>query len=138
MRVFDISLADGIKIFSFPIFILVVHGIISTFEGYDRVGWIDIPMHFFGGVSIGISYLLLTRHLRQSGHVGQMHAVAEFLFVVSVVAATAVAWEWHEFLLDYFFNSTTQPGLADTMADLFLGITGGGGGILVTRRVVGK
>jgi len=114
-----------ISIFLFPLAILAVHLILSWFELYDRLSWVDIPMHLFGGVSIGVAYALLSRRLGIP-----LQGLMLLAFIVSLVGLTAVVWELHEFALDALLGWSTQPSVADTMGDLFLGLLGGIAGSL--------
>ncbi len=113
-----------LKLFAFPIAVLAVHLILSALELYETAPWVDVPMHFFGGASIGIAYTLLLRRL------APFSPAILLLFAVSLVGLTAVLWELHEFLLDTFLQWSTQPSVADTMEDLFLGLLGGLAGSL--------
>ena len=47
------------------------------------------------------------------------------LWSIGPVSFVAVLWEFHEFLLDYFFHTAIQSSVADTMGDLFFGLVGG-------------
>lgn len=118
-------LAELLGIFSLPILILIIHIPFEVYDVYNLIWWIDIPMHFLGGLLIGRSYFLLIGLLQREDHMGNMHRFAHFVFVVSLVALTAVAWETQEFILDLTDNAMRQPGLANTMQDLILGILGG-------------
>lgn len=125
-----------LKLLLLPLIILLIHGVFSYFGFYGRFVWIDIPMHFFGGVSIGIAYLLFFRMLQKMNYVGRIHPFLEMGIITSFVSITAVFWEFREFLGDYFFGWHTQPSIADTMADLFLGMLGGVMGIIITRKLL--
>ena len=124
-------LAELFSIFSLPLLILLIHTPLDFYDIYQLIWWIDIPMHFFAGLLIGRSYFLLIKLLQREGHIGNMHGFANFVFVVSLVALTAVAWESQEFILDLTDNAMRQPGLANTMQDLILGILGGAAGYAI-------
>ena len=115
----------ALKLFSFPLFIIFIHAVLSEYEAYRIISWVDIPMHFFGGVSVGITYTLVLRELRKGSYVGEMRTPLLFLFVVCLVGTTAVGWEFYEFASDYFFRTHAQPSFVDTMEDMFLGLCGG-------------
>lgn len=117
--------------------VLVVHGFGVTFDLYDRMSWLDIPMHFFGGYVIALLGLALfgwildrldikPKRLVSGKYEG--FAVARFLleavFIIGFVMIVGVAWEWYEFVFDQLrlaFSlhiAQAQMGLADTMDDL--------------------
>ncbi len=114
------------KVCIFPVLVLIIHVILSLmFDIYNRFEWFDMPMHFAGGLSIGVSFSLLLMFFLKEKLLDNIHVLLFFVFVVSMVAITAVGWEFFEFLLKIFFDFNTQPSVADTMLDLFLGILGG-------------
>ena len=124
-------LAELLGIFSLPLLILIIHLPLWIYDIYHLIWWIDIPMHFLGGLFIGRSYFLLIRLLQREGHIGNMHRFVHFVFVVSLVSLTAVAWESQEFILDINDNAMRQPSLANTIQDLILGILGGAVGYAI-------
>ncbi len=112
-------------LFFAPGAVFAIH-LISSFGlgAYQRWSWFDIPMHFFGGLSIAVSGHVLLRVLQTQAHLVIRHALVwQSLLVMSAIVA-AVFWEFYEFLLDYFFGTLTQLGLQDTMGDLFFGMLG--------------
>jgi len=103
------------------LFDLVVLNPLNAYLYYPRI---DIPMHFFGGMSIAYAYLGLMGDLEQKKHF-TADPWLKNLFIVSLVAFTAVAWEWYEFILSIGLDIITQPSEADTMKDLLVGTLGG-------------
>lgn len=112
-------------LFFAPGLVFAIHVVSSfAFGAYQRWSWFDIPMHFFGGLSIAVSGQVLLRVLQTQGQLIIRRAwVWQSLLIVSAIVA-AVFWEFYEFLLDYFFGTLTQLGLQDTMGDLFFGMLG--------------
>ncbi len=98
--------------------------VLNPLNAYLYYPNIDIPMHFFGGMSIAYAYLGLIGDLEQKKHFTADPWLRN-LFIVSLVMFTAVAWEWYEFLVSIGFDIITQPSEADTMKDLFIGTLGG-------------
>jgi hypothetical protein len=45
--------------------------------------------------------------------------------ILGLTSLAAVVWEFAEFVADQKFGAHTQPGLEDTLLDLFLGLLGG-------------
>ena len=115
-----------LKMFILPFIILLIHFIWSNvFNVYNLYEWFDIPMHFFGGVTIGIAYTLFIKFLTDNKFIKINNKILSFIIVVSIIALTTVCCEFLEFISDQLFGTMMQPSLRDTMADLFLGITGG-------------
>ena len=120
--------------FLFPIIILVIHGILSILNVYRTIWWSDIVMHFIGGVAIGRSYFLLLKLVQKKGYLGNTHTFIFFIFVISLVGLTIVAWEFLEFSSDYLFNTNAQPSLDNTIQDMFLGLIGGLSGYFIIKK----
>jgi|SRR3989338_1283881 len=128
-----ITVRQFIKLFKFPIMILLIHSFFAYLDLYRTIFWIDIPMHFLGGMALGYSLSLFLRIIQNNGHLGKTHEIIFFGLVVSLVALAAVTWELLEFSLDLIDNAMRQPSLANTMKDLFLGISGGMIGYSINR-----
>lgn len=132
-------LAELLSIFSLPLLVFIIHlplilrmhTPLYFYDIYQVIQWIDHPMHFLGGLLIGRSYFLLIGLLQRYGYTGHIPKFTYFVFVVSLVAMTAVAWEIMEFSLDSLDNGQRQPSLADTMQDLIFGILGGAAGLAI-------
>ncbi|MBU0635697.1 hypothetical protein KKE06_01605 [Candidatus Micrarchaeota archaeon] len=114
-----------LQIFAFPILVLVVHAILVFFQAYALFDWVDIPMHFLGGIAIGNSFFLLLKLWQQQGFLGKTDSRVFLLFVVSLVALIIVVWEFLEFGAGRLGLMCYRPDLVDTLQDLFLGLLGG-------------
>lgn len=119
------NLKQIVQIFLLPVMIVIIHAIFSLLGVYDGYWWADVLMHFTGGVFIGMSYVMLLGLLQKEGHVGKMNKIAFFTFIISLVALTALVWEFGEFSSDLIFDTKVQVSLSNTMQDLFLGVCGG-------------
>lgn len=95
------------------------------FDAYSRFPWLDIPMHFVGGVAIAYFFHRASITASEREIIGPYHPVTHGVLVVSLTCTAAVVWEFAEFVADYFFAAHAQLGLRDTLADMFLGICGG-------------
>ncbi len=104
-------------------------------DAYDLFPWIDIPMHFIGGLSISYTIVLFFNFFEERKFMEIRKEFLYFIFIVSSVALVAVLWEFYEFFLKYFFNVNTQPSLEDTLLDLFMGLFGGLFGSIVFRKI---
>ena len=114
-----------LKILAAPIIVLLVHFIIVPFNTYAIYPWIDVPMHFIGGLSIGIATLTAINIFQKKEFIPKFHNFFLFIIIISVVSLTAVSWEFFEFMLDFISPIKFQDSLKDTMFDLFLGLVGG-------------
>ena len=108
-----------LKMFLFPIFILLVHIILIPTGIYETYEWFDIPMHFLGGLSIAISYSKLIKYLEKEKIINKTPVEIFPVFIISFVVLTAVLWEFCEFILDLFL-SCLKPIFSKNSKALFL------------------
>jgi len=113
-----------LKIFSPPFAILIIHFFLIVSKLYLLSYWVAETMHVVGGIAIGFTYFFILNFLEANNHF-KAKSFIKVIFIISLVALTAVFWEFHEFVLDYFFHTGFQISNADTMLDLFLGLCGG-------------
>lgn len=117
------------------LFVLLYGRQIFGFEAYVQYPWIDIPMHFIGGLSIAYGLAIIIQFLENRGRI---RIFSRWLLIALIVAGTvcaALAWEYEEFLSDRFFGTHQQLSTADTMKDFLNGLLGGAvGGWLFTRQ----
>ena len=112
-----------VKYFLLP-FALFIFSWIFYFGGlFDSVFWFDDAMHVLGGLFVGCTYFFVLSYFESRKYL-KLNKFFKFLFVVSLVALTAVFWEFYEFVLALMTNIVTQPSLEDTLFDLFLGVVG--------------
>ena len=109
-----------------PLLVFGLHLFISrVLNAYLLIPPLDIPMHFFGGVSIAYFFARSARALP----VGTISpAFRPWLVAVLVFALTGTAtvfWEFAEFFSDHLFATHAQLGLGDTLLDMALGVGGG-------------
>lgn len=112
------------KFFIFPFIIFVLNYIIFFLGVYDAFPWIDIPMHFIGGLFVGYSYFLTLKYLQNKNYL-RINSFTRIIFVITLVSLTAVLWEFYEFFLTSIFEIGLPLTLEDTLLDMFLGIFGG-------------
>lgn len=109
-----------------PFALLALH-IIATVGGwYEAWWWFDIPMHFLGGVAIATSSYFLLQDFSKRNMFAAQFTPLKILTILSFTALAAVSWEFFEFTLDTYVSTSMQPGIADTIKDLAMGISGGG------------
>ncbi len=114
-----------LKIAVAPIALLVIHTLVTIFGYYESYWWLDIPMHFLGGIAIAASAYFLLQHFQELNQYSNSSKILQFLIIVSIVALSAVAWEVMEFSLDFYYLTEMQPTVQDTMKDLSIGLIGG-------------
>jgi len=122
-----------LSFFIFPALVFIINLPLDFL--YDLYPWIDIPMHFFGGLSIAFTSVLFLNFFDEKNLL-KIRDPFIFIFVVSsFVVLVAVLWEFYEFFLQYFFGIIHQLGLEDTLLDLATGLGGGIVGGIVFRKV---
>lgn len=112
-----------IHCFYTPIIIFLLHLIFIQLNIYSNFVWADMPMHFFGGMSIAYSFILVLREVKEKVIIHDRFF--EILIIVALVGLSAVLWELSELIVDNLFDLNWQPTLINTLCDLFLGLVGG-------------
>jgi hypothetical protein len=113
-----------------PLLVFVIHLIAYTvFRQYQMYPLFDIPMHFLGGLAM--AYFLDKAYVNASLMSGALgNWPIRSLLVFTSTCTVAVFWEFGEFVLAWNASTNLQRGLAetmglaDTMKDLFFGMTG--------------
>lgn len=102
---------------------------------------IDIPMHILGGFLVACLGLGLWRDAARLSGAKNVPPVAVAMMMVSFAALVAVAWEFHEYVLDWYHRGAgvtpyipMQPSQADTIKDLADGLIGACIATLVFRK----
>lgn len=102
---------------------------------YPRLTWVDIPMHFWGGLVAGIwAYLVFIKNRSYS-------FIEEVLIVLGIVALVGVGWEFFEWILDHILSRwyifpRNQPSVDDVLGDLLMDLLGGVvGGFLMRHNL---
>jgi hypothetical protein len=119
------ALANFLAIFWPPMFIFALHVcLFRLWNAYFWIPWIDIPMHFLGGLSMAYSLSAILSLLQDLRVISRLDLGVQLLLVFSSVVTIAVLWEFMEFSQDHIFNMNTQISLANTMQDLLMGMLG--------------
>lgn len=107
------------------ILLSVSHIILLNTHSYRYYPFLDIPLHFFGGLAIAMLIsgwlTVFPKHQLLQKTSPFVHAVLIF----SLTCTVAIFWEFSEWILDHTISSGCQLGRNDTMQDLFLGTLGG-------------
>ncbi len=122
-----------------PLAVLIVHWLAGGWLGHEP--FVDPVMHFLGGAAVAFFFWHAAKSAR--GYLGDLPPVALGLLAFGLATTAAVGWEFAEFLLDRIRGTHIQRGLANTMRDLFLGVSGavvyvGTYGLFLSRRFQGR
>jgi hypothetical protein len=93
------------------IFIFFLNSVAMKFHWYYSIWWFDMPMHFAGGLFIGLITLVFFPRRPI------LHAFLTVLFI-------GIFWELFEFSLDTFITYNTHNYL-DTWSDIAFDLAGG-------------
>ena len=103
-----------------PIAVVIVHWLAGGWWGHEP--FVDPVMHFTGGAAAAFFFW------RAAGcgqrFLGDLSPIARGLLAFGLATVAVVAWEFGEFLLDAYRETSGQRSLANTMRDLFLGVSG--------------
>jgi len=110
---------------SLIIFIAVANWVANKFALYWRIWWLDMAMHFLGGLWVGATGLVIYYLFRRKHeHVFTLQLKQIFIIAILFSAVVGVGWEVFEFGLDRFLAAGLQGGIADTASDLLMDIIG--------------
>lgn len=93
---------------------------------YFYVWWLDIPMHLFGGLWVGLSILAYVFSCRYEWVKNDAVRTA-FLLAVSGTFLVSIGWELFEFYVDRL-DGLIRFDLIDTISDVCNGMIGAGVG----------
>lgn len=128
------------KVLGFLAATYLVNHVAGRLGAYAAWPDFDVPMHLIGGFGAGMMGVLLHERLTTPAHRRGLPRSYHALFVLGVVMVIAVAWEFHEYVLDAFNAGRPdwqrmQVSIQDTMGDLLNGMIGGAGAFwLFTRK----
>ncbi|MFH0857739.1 MAG: hypothetical protein V1848_03260 [Candidatus Magasanikbacteria bacterium] len=124
-----------LRIFFLPILLFIFNLIVDVgFHIYNLFPFFDIPMHFLGGLFIGISGWRGLQVLEKKKYIKVKQFVLSWIIIVCFVGTIAVLWEFYEYIWDVIFPTQFQAGLKDTMGDLFFGLLGGIFSVLFRKK----
>ncbi len=109
-----------------PLAVFVAHVTLSlTFNAYERLPEVDIPVHFVGGIAIAFFFYRTLGILSEYDIVNRVDGLVRAVLLVALTATAAVLWEFAEYASDHVIGTHTQEGLEDTLLDMLLGLLGG-------------
>ncbi len=106
----------------------VLHYFSLEFYLYWRYLWLDIPMHFLGGVTVALGYLTL-----RDFFASWPPSLFTLYKTLAAVLLVALCWEVFEVLIGVIFEEDRY--VIDTLTDLLLGVTGGALGYYLSNRI---
>jgi hypothetical protein len=109
--------------------VLALHAILILTGAYFTLGWLDAPMHFLGGFSMGLFGLAIHHAVASRRHTHTVPLWYHFLFVAGFAMLVGVAWEFYEYVFDNTFAvwygwPISQLSLEDTMGDFVMDFLG--------------
>jgi hypothetical protein len=114
-----------------PMAVIIVHGVAGEMFGHEP--YVDPVMHFSGGLAA--AFFFSRSCLIGPELFGKPSRLGIDLLALGLTCAAALFWEFGEFLGDQYFGINVQPGLGNTMRDLFLGVLGATVFLIVARCV---
>ena len=106
--------------------ILIAHVFIAYFGLYTSISWIDIVMHFIGGVWVSLLFFSLLGHtVNESLYTDTIECLKIIILAVSFTVFVGVLWEFFEFTMTMITSMPFQGDIVDTMGDLLMDIVGG-------------
>lgn len=102
-----------------------IHFLAEAYFLYDAIRWLDIPMHFFGGVIVALAIFAAVEN-------GVRLPVDSATAVVLLVIAVAIGWEVFEW---FSKEMNMDVYVADTTLDLIMGAVGGYVGYVLGTRL---
>lgn len=120
------------KIFIGPFVIVLLHILGTVMGWYESFWWMDIPAHFFGGLTIVWSFHIVLNYFKSQGQYSVSWKPLQIFILLGIVGLAAASWELMEFALDNFLHTTTQLSVLDTIKDMAMGISGGGLAAIIT------
>jgi uncharacterized membrane protein YjdF len=101
--------------------ILLVNDAATRLYLYSGYSWIDIPMHFFGGFSVGLAVVGLLRIV----YPGKKYlTISHVAYITIATLCVGIAWE----IVEWYYNVSVAFGgnfWFDTSKDLLMDTLGG-------------
>ena len=105
-----------------PLSVVAFYGIGLALRLFKSFPFLDIPIHFMGGLVINYFYRVAIRHSQNL--VGEIPFPIQVLLGFTCAGTTTILWEFYESLADFFLGTQMVRGLEDTIVDLFVGLLG--------------
>ena len=112
----------------FDVFIclaFIFHMDYGLFNIFGFIPFYNKFTHFFSAVVVAFIFLILLFILNEYYRGVAVNNLKILFDVIVITMAFGVVWEFMEWTSDFLFGWKTQPGLNDTMGDLFADTLGG-------------
>ncbi|MBI2055991.1 MAG: hypothetical protein HYT37_01295 [Candidatus Sungbacteria bacterium] len=125
---------DWWELFTLLLFLVNALLLLSGLYYMPKLFWIDIPMHFWGGLVVGMwAWLVFGKEV--SGR----SFFYTWILVLGVVALIGVGWEFFEWIADrvlsqWYAFPRNQPNIDDVLGDLVMDLLGGVAGVLLLYK----
>lgn len=105
-----------VRLASLIFFIFLLNYLAMKFHWYSSIWYLDMPMHFLGGVWLGLIFIWFFR-LKEI----DIKIILEIIFCVLFVG---ILWEYFEYIVNIY---TTQNNfnILDTTSDILFDLSGG-------------
>ncbi|RJQ31311.1 hypothetical protein C4572_02670 [Candidatus Parcubacteria bacterium] len=119
-----------LKLLFFLFFLFISFHVFSLYASlYWKLLWLDALMHLLGGTLVG-AFFIWWGYFSGKLDLPKNSTLFLVVFTLGGVALVGVLWEFYEFVIDKLVTkdnhiSIFQPGLVDTLQDLFLDLVGG-------------
>lgn len=120
------------EIFALAVIVATLHMLALKLYLYWTTDWFDIPMHFLGGLLVGLVVIFICY---VSGYVRMptMHRGVMIAVILGGVLLVGVAWEVWEIFVGFTDMATDQ---VDTILDLIMDTIGGIVAIVYTKSLL--
>ncbi len=110
------------KTFAIFLFVLAVSYFSAVATGfYWKNPWVDIPLHFLGGVVAALFGAIYFKNQLEN-----LNKFAALVFILGFAALIGVLWEFFEWGVDAFLKAKiNQATVSDTLGDLAIDLMGG-------------
>lgn len=117
----------------FSIYLLILIVVIAilnmlavSFSWYWRIWWLDMPMHFLGGLWVGLTSIWIFYNKDTAVNCNENKRNYSHIFFISIasVLLVGILWEIFEFGVNANVSFSIQNSLSDTLSDLFFDLLG--------------
>jgi hypothetical protein len=105
-----------------PLTVFGIYLLGLAFHIFRVFPFLDMPVHFLGGVGITYFYRSAIKHSQKT--LGKIPFPVQVLFALTCTGTTAILWEFCENIIDFFLGTHMVRGLQDTLVDLLMGLSG--------------
>lgn len=110
---------------------IAIHFVALRVGLYQGTVWVDMPLHFAGGIVLGMVALWLLQRSNLSTKLGSPSNLALSAIIVSFALLGSFIWEALEFSFWHFLPNLANPlklyssRVSDVLSDMIFGLLGG-------------